>query len=62
MDPQRQLGRPIDASSGVATRVLYLAYCAEGPEHLDLVAKSYRVSKESVLKAVEFESALPLAA
>jgi len=56
IDPQRCLGKPIDAPTGVPTYTLYQA--ARSGESSRAVAEWYEVPIEAVLKSVEYESLL----
>ena len=56
IDPTRQFGAPIDASSGVPTRVLYDSYIAE--ESVTRVADLYEVEARTVRDAIDFEERL----
>jgi uncharacterized protein (DUF433 family) len=56
VDPRRSFGQPIDATSGVPTRVLYSAVLA-GQTQAE-VAKWFEVPVQSVRAAVKFERTL----
>jgi uncharacterized protein (DUF433 family) len=56
LDPKRQFGQPIVDSVGVPTAVLNSAALAEGS--MTRAAEMYRVSPETVRRAVDFEQEL----
>ncbi len=56
IDPQRQFGQPISAEEGVPTDALARAYRVQGT--YAAVANWYRVSRQAVRAAVDYESAL----
>ncbi len=53
VDPKRSFGQPIDAASGVPTRILARAFHAEGG--FDAAAHAWCVTPATVRRAVEFE-------
>ena len=61
LDPQRSFGKPIDAETGVPTRVLYDAVLAGDGQPPELVARWFGVPIEAVEAAVAFEQSLPAA-
>jgi uncharacterized protein (DUF433 family) len=56
LDPARSFGQPIDAGSGVPTRVLYSAHKAG--DSVDEVAHWFRVKPDAVRAAIEYEESL----
>ncbi len=54
LDPRRNLGQPIDAATGVPTRVLYDAFVSAGENTTD-AASWFEVPVSAVEKAVAFE-------
>jgi uncharacterized protein (DUF433 family)/GNAT superfamily N-acetyltransferase len=58
LDPHRQFGQPIDAETGVPTRVLFAAVKANEAESLRAIADWYEVPIAAVEAAVEYERSL----
>jgi uncharacterized protein (DUF433 family) len=58
LDPNRRLGQPIDAETGVPTSALADAVDATGTQDVEQVAKWFDVPTSAVLAAVEFERTL----
>lgn len=56
LDPQRALGKPIDAPTGVPTSALFRAI--QSGESPAIVANWYEVPLEAVLQSVEYERSL----
>lgn len=60
LDPTRSFGKPIDAKTGVPTRVLY--EMSRAGETAEAIAQWYGVGLEAVHTAVEYEQSLAKAA
>lgn len=58
LDPERAFGQPIDAETGVPTRVLYEAYLANKDEDFSRIARWFEVPRDSVAYSVKFERQL----
>jgi uncharacterized protein (DUF433 family)/DNA-binding transcriptional MerR regulator len=56
LDPARSFGQPIDAGSGVPTRVLYGAH--QAGDSIEEIAFWFRVEPEAVRAAIEYEQSL----
>jgi len=56
LDPARSFGQPIDAGSGVPTRVLYGAH--QAGDRIEEIAHWFRVEPEAVRAAIEYEQSL----
>lgn len=58
LDPDRKLGQPLDAQSGVPTGALYSAFLANGQQNVSKVAKWFDVPKRAVEQAILYEKSL----
>ena len=56
IDPTRSFGQPIDARSGVPTKIVYAMHLAG--EDLSTISEWYRMDKTAVTDAIEFEKSL----
>lgn len=56
VDPKRSFGAPVVTDGHIPTSTLYWNFIAEG-EDAELVARSYEISVDAVLRAVAFEEA-----
>ena len=58
LDPERKFGRPIDAQSGISTRVIYDSVMAGGGQEPSEVARWLGIPVAAVNAAVAFEQSL----
>jgi uncharacterized protein (DUF433 family)/DNA-binding transcriptional MerR regulator len=58
LDPERRFGQPIDAETGVPTRVLYDAVTAGDGQDIKAVAQWFDIPLEAVKAAIRYEKSL----
>lgn len=61
LDPRRNFGHPIDAETGIPTRVLYDAFVSDAGHSVEAVADWYEVPVAAVEAAVSYETSLDAA-